>query len=338
MSSELKTVPIEQVRINKVKLRDVDRTSEAYLGIVTSIKLNGWGGAITARLLEDPDTKESYYEVIDGLHRLTAARDAGIKEIGICVQDLTDEEVLVAQVLANVHKVETKIADYARQLKRIMGLNPLMTEAELAQKVGKSPLWIRKVLDLNDIEDEQIRQLINSGKIKLMNAYALAKLPKDEQAAWVDKAMTMSPKEFCPLADGRAKDVKDAGRKGKKATDAKFEPRSHARKLKEIQAASADRNFVQKIVAANNVTDPVEAFLLALNWTQHLDPASRGEQVDKHERQQAKKEAEKAARKVEREKDKAKEEVILENEAAKEAAAAHERLLAGQAKAAAAAK
>lgn len=329
MSSELKMVDIKTVRINKVKLREVDRTSEEYLGLVTSIKLNGWGGAITARVMVDSDTKENFYEVIDGLHRLTAARDAGCTEIGICIQDLSDEEVLVAQVLANVHKVETKIADYARQLKRIMGLNPLMTEAELAQKVGKSPTWIRKVLDLNDIEDEKIRQLINSGKIKLMNAYALAKLPVEEQAAWVDRAMTMKPNEFCPLADARAKEIKDAGRKGKAPGVAKFEPRSHARKLKEIQVASADRTFVQKIVAANKVTDPIEGFMLALNWAQHLDPASKQEQIANHERQKAKKEAEKESRKQEREVEKAKQREVLENEAAKVAAEAHERLVSG---------
>ncbi len=329
MSSVLKTVPINMVHVNKVKLREVDRTSEDYLGLVDSIKINGFSGAITARPKKDEDTGEDVYEVIDGLHRLTAAKDAGVEEIHICVQDLSDEEVLVAQVLANAHKIETKIADYARQLKRLMGLNPLMTEAELASRLGKSPQWIRKVLDLNKIEDEGIRQLVNSGKIKLMNAYALAKLPKEEQASWVDRAMTQSPKEFCPQADARVKEIKEANRKGKKAGEAKFEPRSHARKLKEIQAASADRSFAQKMVSSNSVSDPVDAFLLALNWAQHLDPASKQEQIENHQKMVAKREAEKEARKQEREEKKAKEKELLKEQAAQEAAAAHERLVHG---------
>lgn len=329
-TSELKTVPINQVRVNKVKLREVDRTGEDYLGLVDSIKINGFSGAITARPKVDADSGETYYEVIDGLHRLTAAKDAGVDEIHLCVQDLSDEEVLVAQVLANAHKIETKIADYARQLKRIMGLNPLMTEAELASRLGKSPTWIRKVLGLNDIEDEKIRQLVNSGKIKLMNAYALAKLPKDEQANWVDRAMTMSPKEFCPQVDDRAKEIKEAGRKGKKPGEAKFEPRSHARKLKDIQAASADRDFCTKVVQSNDVTDPVDAFVLALQWCQHLDPASAQAQVDKYEKAKALREEKKAQAKKERDEKKARDKKVLEDQAAKEAAEAHDRLVHGK--------
>jgi len=329
MSSELKTVPIDQVRVNKVKLREVDRTSEDYLGLVDSIKINGFSGAITARPKTDDDSGESYYEVIDGLHRLTAAKDAGVQEIHLCVQDLSDEEVLVAQVLANAHKVETKPADYARQLRRIMGLNQLMTEAELASKLGKSPAWIKSILGLNKIEDEKIRQLVNSGKIKLMNAYALAKLPADEQAAWVDRAMTQSPKEFCPQADARAKEIKEEARKGKKAGDETFEPRAKLRKLKEIASAASDRDFAGKMVASNNVTDATEAFLLGVNWCQSLDPASKQKQVEDYERQKAKREAEKEARKKEREARKQKEKELLQEEAAKEAAKAHERLIHG---------
>lgn len=329
MSSELKTVPIEQVRVNKVKLREVDRTSEDYLGLVDSIKINGFSGAITARPRTDGDSGEDYYEVIDGLHRLTAAKDAGITEIHLCIQDLSDEEVLVAQVLANAHKVETKPADYARQLRRIMGLNQLMTEAELASKLGKSPQWIKSILGLNKIEDEKIRQLVNSGKIKLMNAYALAKLPAEEQAAWVDRAMTQSPKEFCPQADARAKEIKDEGRKGKKAGEESFEPRSRLRKLKDIQAAAADRNFASKMVSANQVTDPTDAFLLGVNWCQSLDPQSQQKQVEENERRKAKREAEKEARKKEREAKKVKEQELLDEQAAKEAAKAHERLVHG---------
>ena len=40
--------------------------------------------------------------------------------------------MLEAQILANIHKIETKPMEYSAQLKRILSRNPLMTEAELA--------------------------------------------------------------------------------------------------------------------------------------------------------------------------------------------------------------
>lgn len=322
-------VALESVRANKVALRQVDRTSEAYLGLVESLKLKGFGGAITGRLKVDPDTKEEFIEIIDGLHRYTACKDAGIPTINVDVQEMTDDEVLVSQILANVHKVETKAAEYAEQLKRMMGLNPLLTETELATQLGKSPKWIKDILGLNKIKDEKIKTLINNGKIPLMNAYALAKLPVEEQATWLDRAMTQKPKEFVPQANDRAKEVRDAGRKGKKAGGAKYEPKSHARKLKDIQAAAADRNFVKQLLDSNGVTNPVDAGVLVLNWCQHLDPASKAEAIRKNEEAKERRKAEIEQRKKDREAKKAEEAEAAKEAAAKEAAAAYERAVHG---------
>ena len=117
---ELKTVSLKSIRANKVALRQVDRTSEGYLGLVDSIKLKGFSGAITGRPAKDATTGEDYYEIIDGLHRWSACKDAGVTEINIDIHDLDDDQVLEAQVMANLHRIETKPADYARQLKRML--------------------------------------------------------------------------------------------------------------------------------------------------------------------------------------------------------------------------
>ena len=322
---ELVRVKVDEVRANKVALRQVDRTSDDYLGLVDSIKIRGFSGVITARRKVDEDTKETYYEVIDGLHRLTACRDANVKEIGLDVQEMTDDEVLVAQILQNAHKIETKPAEYAQQMKRMMGINQMLTEAELASMLGKSPKWIQEMLKLNNIDDEKIKDLINTGKIPLMSAYALAKLPVEEQANYIDKALTMKPKEFCPIVNDRAKEIKDANRKGKKPKDAEFEPRSHARKLKEIQAAEADRDFVKKLLASNSISTPVDAAILILQWCQHLDPASKAAQVEANKVAEAKRAKVAEQKKAERAAQKKADDERKADEAAKEAVAARER-------------
>ena len=285
---------------------------------------NGFSGAITARAREDESTGEPFYEIVDGLHRYSACKDAGCANIGIDVVELDDDQVLVTQILANVHKIETKPADYARQLKRLMGRDQMLTESGLASKLGKSPQWIKSMLGLNKISNEKIKTLINSGKIPLMSAYALAKLPDEEQAAFVDRAMTLKPKEFVPLANERVKELKDAARKGTAANPATFEPRAFLRKLKEIQAGEVDGAFVSNIVNSNGVTDAAEAFVLALQWVQNVDPAGRQAQTEKHEVAKRKREAEKERRKAEREAAKVAAKAAKEDEAARAASEAHE--------------
>jgi ParB/RepB/Spo0J family partition protein len=322
---DLVHVNIDQVRANKVALRQVDRTSEEYLGLVDSIKIRGFSGVITARKKVDEETKQSYYEVIDGLHRWTACKDAGVQVIGLDVQELTDDEVLVAQILQNAHKIETKPAEYAQQMKRMMGINQMLTEAELAAMLGKSPAWIQEMLKLNNILDEKIKDLINTGKIPLMSAYALAKLPPEEQANYVDKAITMKPREFCPIANDRAKAIKDANRKGQKVGEASFEPRSHARKLKELQAAEVDRAFLKRLLDSNGITNPVDAAVLVLQWTQHLDPASKQEQLNGHEKSVEARKKVAEDKKNERASQKKADDERKAEEAAKEAADARDR-------------
>lgn len=323
--SDLRTVPLNHVRANKVALRQVDRTSEAYLGLVDSVKTTGFSGAITGRERTDEETGETYIEIIDGLHRYSACKDAGVNEIGVDVQDLDDDQVLVAQILANVHKVETKPAEYAESLKRILGRHPLMTESELASRLGKSTVWIKSMLGLNKIKDEKIKTLINTGKIPLMSAYALAKLPEDDQAEFLDRAMTMKPKDFVPLANDRAKEIKDAKREGRKANPPAFEPRAILKKMKEIQAAEADRGFLGKLIESNGVSDPVDAAVLVLQWVQSLDPAGRQAQVDANEAKKRARDEAKERRKVEREAAKEAAKAAKEEEAVRLAAEAHAR-------------
>ena len=186
---KLATIKISEIRENPVALRTVNRQSEDYLGLVASIEQKGFMGAISVRPQKDAESGEEYYELIDGLHRFSAAKDAGISEINVDIIPLSDDLVLEAQILANIHKIETKPAEYTQQLKRILARNPLMTEAELAMKLGKSSSWIQQRLSLTKIENEEIISLVNEGKIGLANAYALAKLPIEEQTQFVDRAI-----------------------------------------------------------------------------------------------------------------------------------------------------
>ena len=285
--SKLISVPLPQIRENPVALRSVNRESESYLGLVDSMRQKGFLGAITVREKMDAETGDSFFELVDGLHRYNAAKDAGLTNINVDVVDLSDDETLEAQVMANIHKVETRPVEYSQQLRRILTRNPLMTEAELASTLGKSAQWIKERLGLNKIVNEEIQTLIDEGKIGLANAYALAKLPPEEQHAWVDRAMTNPPDEFIPAANNRVKEIREAKRKGQDAADATFNPVAFMQKMKEVKAENETPKIGPVICKSNGAKTAEQGFALAVAWTLHLDPESATEQARKDEERKA---------------------------------------------------
>jgi len=309
----LEVIALEMVRENPVALRTVNRQSEEYAGLVASIQEKGFLGAITVRKKVDEESKEEFFELIDGLHRFSAAKDAGLTEIKVDIVDLDDDKVLEAQIMANIHKVETRPIEYTQQLKRILSRNPLMTEAELAQKLGKSAQWVKERLNLTKITNEVIQNLINEGKIGLANAYALAKLPPEEMADFVDRAQTMAPDEFVPAVQTRVKEIREAKRKGKDAGPQEFQPVAFLQKLKDIKTELDAGAAADSLIAATGVNTAKDGFLLGIKWVLHLDPKSvedqkakdearkkeRAEAKKKRDAEKAKKKAEKAAKKAE---------------------------------------
>jgi len=308
----LQVIELEKIRENPVALRAVNRQSEEYHGLVASIKEKGFLGAITVREKTEADSGNKFYELVDGLHRFAASKDAGLTKINVDVVEMSDDAVMEAQIMANIHKVETRPIDYSKQLLRILNRNPMMTSSELANKLGKSPQWIDERLNLTKIANEKIQNLINEGKIGLANAYALAKLPPEEMADFVDRAMTEVPDVFIPAVTQRVKEIREAKRKGEDAAPQEFQPVAFLQKLKDLKSELDAGAVADALIAQTGVKNAKDGFLLALRWVLHLDPKSieaqkskdderksqRDEQRKKKEAERAKKKADKAAEKA----------------------------------------
>jgi len=315
---------LSEIRPNPVALRSVNPESESYLGLVESMKEKGFFGAITVRERVDDETGKKFLELVDGLHRYSAAKDAGIEEINVDVTDFDDDQVLEAQILGNIHRVETRPVEYTKQMLRILARNPLMTEAELSKKLARSLTWVQQRLSLTKIADEKIQSLIDEGKIPLINAYQLAKLPVEEQADFLDRAMTESPETFVPAVKKRAKELKEAARQGKDAAEAVFAPVAHMQKMKDVKAALDDGKLIAALIKKNKVTDSVKAATLAVQWVLHLDPDSVAAQKADFEAKKAAKEEKKKEAAAKRAAKKAEEQKKKADEAAKAAADAAE--------------
>ena len=148
---------------------------------------------------------------------------------------------------------------------------------------------------------------IDDGKINLTNAYALSKLPEEEQPNYVDSAMTEAPGTFVPVVNGRVTELKKAKREGRKADSAEFTPQPIARKLGEVKAEFEQPKVAGQICKALKADSPESGFAAAVAWFLNMDPASQQAQVAKDKERKAKREAEQKRRKQEREEQKKKE-------------------------------
>lgn len=270
----LMRIAVGKIRENPAALRAVNRQSEEYLGLVDSVKSRGVMNPIVVREIKDEKTGDVLYGLVDGLHRYSAAMDAGLAEINAVVINMSDGEVEEAQIIANIHKIETKPHQYSEALQRILSGNPTLTLTSLASKLSRSTTWLTERLGLLKL-DKRIATLVDEGKITLTNAYALAKLPVEEQPNFVDRAMTLTPTEFHGTVHARKKELDVAKRQGRNAAPAEFVAVPHLQKLSELKTELETKKiatyYQQKLAKTPEFS---EGFLMGLNWALHLDPES----------------------------------------------------------------
>lgn len=298
--ASLRRVRLLDIRENKTALRECNRDTVEYKELLESVKMHGVFQTITVRECVDEQTQQTYYGLVDGLQRYTAAKDAGLDELDVKVIKADDFEVLKTQLILNVQRIETTPAAYSKQLSRMLNMNPTLTMQELASMIGKSSTFLYERLSLLKL-DNKIAKLVDEGQINLPNAYAIAKLPTEEQAAFVDRAITQQPQEFIPQTIARVKELKEAARKGQQAGPAEFVPTPRQRKLSELKEEFNNPTVVNDLVHKAGAKTAHDGFILGVKWALHMDPISM--QQDKAKDEARKKDAEeaKARRKKEQE-------------------------------------
>lgn len=298
---DVRSINIELIEENKVALRSVNRQDEKYIALVDSVRREGLLNPIVVKPTED-----GKFRLIDGLHRFSACKDAGLTEIPCNIKDMTEAEILRAQIIANVHKIETRPIEYTRQLLRILSGDPCLTIAELAGQLSKSPAWLNERLNLIKLH-AKLQDLVNENKINLTNAYALAKLPHEEQLNFLERSMTQLPGEFCTTVQARVKELRDAARRGREAPPEGFVPVFHLQKLSVLKSELEDPQIGPILCKENGVKTPEEGFALAIKWIGHLDARSVEAGRAKYDQRKLENEKEKEKKRKEREEKKLKE-------------------------------
>jgi ParB/RepB/Spo0J family partition protein len=302
--AQVAVIKLVDIRENPVALRPVNEKSPEFAELVDSIRDRGVLNAISVREQLDNDTGKKFYALIDGLHRFSAAKQAGLDEIPASIMTMNDAQVEEAQIIANVHKIETRPVEYSKQIQRLLARNPLMRIADLSKLLAKSPAWVNERLGLLKLSPE-VAKLVDDNDIGLSNAYALAKLPPEEQLAFLTQAQTENPAEFCPKINERVQAIRSARSKGKDAGEIVFEPSAFLQKIGDIKQERETMEVGRALIRGLDLTTAEEAWAMAINWVLHLDPHSAAAQVAKEEQRKAKLAADKEARAKEREEKKA---------------------------------
>jgi len=286
--ADAKMIAIGSITTFDVKLRDVEKESASYKELVDSVAGEGIINAIA--VIPTSEHAGFEYILIDGLHRLNAAADAGLEEIPAVIKDgaMTKSQVLVAQLVANSHKIETKPAQMAAQLMRISQQNPLLTKMELAGMCHRSEAFVDQYLKLNAIEDAGILQAIDDGDIKVSNAHmlaALAKVAPEELETYKQDAITLPPSEFVPKMEARIKEIKSNKVKGRGKTEAQFQVIPRPRPPKILKDLFSQPEAAMKLVEGAETIEEAVQRLLA--WLVRCDTASVEEARGKFDAEKA---------------------------------------------------
>lgn len=306
MTTELKFIPVTKIMESDEDLRGVDKNNESFVGLVESVRNKGIMNPISVRELIDPETDEILYGLIDGKQRYTAACEIGLEEIPCQVMPCSDAELMEAQIIANVHKVETKPIEYSQALLSILQNNPLLTRSDLAASLNKTSSWISERLGLLKLS-EQSSKLVDDGTIGLSNAYVLAKLSDEEQEAFIERAMTMPPQEFAPTVTTRVNEIRAAKRKGKNASSAEFTAVPILRTRRELIEEMGAPQYGPSLCSEVKPVGSDNAFALGVLWALNLDPQSVEVQRAKEDERLANRAKAKEKSKLERTKRRAQE-------------------------------
>jgi len=127
------------------------------------------------------EAQDNMYEIIAGERRWRACQLAGLHSINCVVMTVDDKSVYELALIENIQRENLNIVEEAKAYKNLIELNGIKNE-DLSKKIGKSSSHISNLIRILDLDDE-IHQMIISGKITMGHARALIGVPNAVEKA-----------------------------------------------------------------------------------------------------------------------------------------------------------
>jgi ParB family chromosome partitioning protein len=174
-ATEYRELPLAQLNESKTNPRRVfDDVSLRELA--ASIRSQG----VLSPLLVRPLT-ENGFEIVAGARRYRAAQMAEAVTVPVRIKQMSDAEVLEAQLVENLIRAEIHPMEEAEGFARLLALEePKYSIEQIGARVGKSAIFVASRLKLVDLAPAAV-DAFYANEIGVGHALLLAKLPADQQ-------------------------------------------------------------------------------------------------------------------------------------------------------------
>jgi len=168
--------PIEEIRPNKEQPRKTF-VNEKLEELAASIREKGIIQPLVVLRRAD------HYEIIAGERRWRAAQKAGLREVPVVIQDVSEETALEMALIENIQREDLNAVEEAEAYHALLERFSLSQE-ELAKRVGKERSTIANALRLLKLPAE-IKRDVAEDRLSMGHARALLTLetPEEQRAA-----------------------------------------------------------------------------------------------------------------------------------------------------------
>jgi ParB family chromosome partitioning protein len=124
---------------------------------------------------------ERSFEIVFGARRYRAAQLAEAETVPVRIKQMSDAEVLEAQLIENLQRRDVHPMEEAQGFKALLDLEePKYSIEQIAAKVGKAPAYVAQRLKLTELGEVAVEAFYRE-EIGVGHALLLAKLPADRQ-------------------------------------------------------------------------------------------------------------------------------------------------------------
>jgi len=270
-------IKLESLRECRIQLRPVDKRTVEYRELKDSIQAHGLWQPLLIR-----PASGGMYDVVDGFYRYNCCRELRHETVPCLVRELSDTEVLIAQVQTNAVRLETDPIDFARQLWRIIKEEGEMTVGEMARTIKKSPVWVRKMLKITRLCPEA-STAVRRGQMSISVAHEIAKVPPAIQKELLPQAVVIPAGEFLPIIRKRVRHFREALKTGRMEDYYRsfIDPVPHLRKMRVLIAEVGTPATGAELLTRMKAKTPMDGWRLCLDWVLHLDPDAVAEQKER---------------------------------------------------------
>jgi ParB family chromosome partitioning protein len=124
---------------------------------------------------------ERSFEIVFGARRFRAAQMAEVETVPVRIREMSDAEVLEAQLIENLQRRDVHPMEEAQGFRSLLSLEePAYSIEQIAAKVGKSPAYVAQRVKLTELTEAVVESFYRD-EIGVGHALLLAKLPADKQ-------------------------------------------------------------------------------------------------------------------------------------------------------------